>query len=234
MIKEFEFETYLSISNNELAIYLFDPKNFTNLYEKKINFENKINYENFTILSKFLEENIFLIEKSIGQFVKNIYLIIENKNISTVQIGVKKKNYEEIIKKNFFEISLINIKDLFKESYTDKKIMHMLINRILVNGHHYSSYEENIKGDHICIEIEFKSIENKFALEINKILERYQLGIIKYIDREYIEEYFINEKPELPHMAHKIINGCNLNEINLIPRNVNKIRFFEKFFQLFS
>ncbi len=234
MIKEFEFETYLSISKHELEIYLFDIKNYKNLYEKKIKFKNESNYEDLNSLSKFLEENIFFIEKSIGQFVKNIYLVLDNENVSNVQIGVKKKNYDETIKKNFFEISLIDIKDLFKESYADKKIMHMLVNRILINDKYYSFYEDNIKGDHICLEIEFKSINNKFAYEINKILERYQIEIIRYIDREYVEKFFKNDESELSYKVHKIINGHNLNEVSLIPKNVNKTRFFEKFFQLFS
>ena len=35
-------------------------------------------------------------------------------------------------------------------------------------------------------------------------------------------------------MAYKILNGCNENEVMVIPKNTKKIGFFEKFFQLFS
>tara|TARA_B100000575_G_C23069722_1_gene616089 strand:+ start:589 stop:1293 length:705 start_codon:yes stop_codon:yes gene_type:complete len=234
MTKEIEFETYLSISQNELEIYLFDTINLKNIYEKKLKLENVSNNESLNILSKFLEENIFIIEKSIGQFIKNIYLILNHKNVSNIEIGIKKKNYEKILKKNFFKVLLIDIKDLFKESYTNKKIMHMLVKRILVNDQYHSVYEENIKGDYICLEIEFKSIGKEFSSEINKIFEKYQIEVLRYIDREYLEKFFKNDVSELPYKAHKIINGYNFNEVELIPKNVSKTGFFEKFFQLFS
>ena len=46
MSKDFEFETFLSISPGKLGIYLFDVKNQKNLYkEEKINFyESNLHY----------------------------------------------------------------------------------------------------------------------------------------------------------------------------------------------
>ena len=34
--------------------------------------------------------------------------------------------------------------------------------------------------------------------------------------------------------AYKIQNGHNDNEVKIIPKNIKKLGFFEKFFQLFS
>ena len=55
-------------------------------------------------MEEFLDENIFKIEKLIGKFIKNITLIIENENVLTFNIGIKKKNYEKNITKNFLKI----------------------------------------------------------------------------------------------------------------------------------
>ena len=54
-------------------------KNLKNLLYKERNkiLKNK-NYFNLNILKKFLDDNIFKIEKLIGKFIKNIFLIIED------------------------------------------------------------------------------------------------------------------------------------------------------------
>mgnify|MGYP001257361871 FL=1 len=95
MIDEKEIETYLSISPNNFGIYLFDKKKLTDLYKEELNFENNSNIIDLNILNKFLEDNIFKIEKSIGKFIKNIFLIIDDNKILNLNIGIKKKNYKK-------------------------------------------------------------------------------------------------------------------------------------------
>ena len=93
MNKEYKLENYLSISPNKLGIYLFDTTNLKNLYKKELVIKENIKYLDFDILKKFLDNNIFEIEKFSGKFVKNIFIIIEYKKILNLEIGIKKKNY---------------------------------------------------------------------------------------------------------------------------------------------
>ena len=234
MIEELEIETYLFISINKFEIYLFDKKKLKNLYKEKFNFENNSENLDLITLTKFLDENIFKIEKLIGKFIKNIFLIIEIKELLNINLGVKKKNYDQLISKKNFEISLIEAKDLFNESFQDKKIMHMLINEYIVGDQSHLSYIDNLPGDSYCLEIEFKSIPSEIIFQLDKILEKYQIKISCCLDGGYIKKYFKNENMELSQMASKIQNGANENEVKLIPKNLAKIGIFEKFFQLFS
>ena len=91
MIEEFDIDSYLYISPNEFQIYLFDKKNQKNLYEKKVKFNNTQNIINFNNLEIFLDDNIFKIEKLAGNFIKNIFLVIENDEITELNFGIKKK-----------------------------------------------------------------------------------------------------------------------------------------------
>ena len=234
MIEESNLKTYLNISPNKFGIYLFDLKNLDYLYKKEIQIKNNFSSVDFNNLSKFLEDNVFEIEKLIGQFLNNIYLIIKTTEISEIKIGIKKKNYDEIINKNFLETLLVDAKDLFKESYQSRKIIHMIVNRYLVDGVPYETFNYNLKGNDFCVELQFNTISKKNVFEINKILEKYQIKIIKYIDEDYIGVYFKDNDLKLCEMAHNIENGCNDNEVNLIPKNPKKKGFFEKFFQLFG
>ena len=91
MNKDKKLENYLSISPNKFGIYLFDKKNLKNLYKEELVIDDNRNFINHSDLKKFLDDNIFKIEKLSGKFVENIYLIFEDKNIFNLEIGIKKK-----------------------------------------------------------------------------------------------------------------------------------------------
>ncbi len=234
MTEELEFETYLFISINKFEIYLFDKKRLKNLYKEKVNFENNSERIDLIVLTNFLNKNILKIEKLIGKFVKNIFLIIEISDLLDANLGIKKKNYEQVISKKNFENTLIEARDLFNESFQDKKIIHMLIREYIVGDNTYLSYVDNLSGDYFCLEIQFKSISNKIIFQLDKILEKYQIKISNCLDGEYIKNYFKNENIDLPEMANRMQNGANQNEVKLIPKNIKNVGIFEKFFQLFS
>ena len=100
MIEEFDIDSYLYISPNEFQIYLFDKKNLKNLYEKKVKFNNTQNIINFNNLEIFLDDNIFKIEKLAGNFIKNIFLVIENEEIAELNFGIKKKIMKKVLIRN--------------------------------------------------------------------------------------------------------------------------------------
>tara|TARA_B100000965_G_scaffold363839_1_gene346926 strand:+ start:27 stop:731 length:705 start_codon:yes stop_codon:yes gene_type:complete len=229
-----EFETYLSISPKKFEIYLLDTKNFKNLYKKdyKLNYASEI--IDFNSLSRFLEENIFKIEKLIGKFIKDISIIIDNKTILNIDLSVKKKNYNDHITNAFLKNTLTDIKDLFKENYQENKLMHMIVNKYLVNGVNYSLLDNNISTNEICLEVKLISILNSTTFELDKILKKYQIQVNNYLDRNYIKDFFADDHLELSDMSYKIKNGVNSNEVQIISKNPKNKGFFEKFFQLFS
>ena len=311
MAEEIDFETYLSLTKNKFEIFLFDKTNLKNLYKDELKLENTFNFLDLDKLNKFLDNQIFKIEKIYGKFIKNIYLILENDLNLEVNICIKKKNYGNLINKKSLENALIEVKDLFKESYQQQTIIHMIINNYLINDKNYSSFIDNLRGDNLCLEINFKSISNDILVKFDKILEKYQITISQYFNRNYVKDlfkesyqhqtithmiisnYLINGKNyssfidnlrgdnlcleinfmsisnstifvfdktlekyqirisqylngnyiksffndqniELSEMANKLRNGYNHNEVILVPKNIVNKGFFEKFFQLFS
>ena len=91
MNKNLELENYLNISPNKFGIYSFDTKNLKNLYKKELIISENKNFRNSEILNTFIDNNIFKIEKLSGKFVENIFLILEDEQISNLQMGIKKK-----------------------------------------------------------------------------------------------------------------------------------------------
>ena len=146
----------------------------------------------------------------------------------------KKKNYGEKIGKHYLESSLAELKDLFKENYQNSKIMHFVVNRYLIDGINYTSFDEEINSEDMSIEVSFISISNILIKEISNILEKYQIKIDLLFEKKYIKNLFKGEHLDLSLIAFKIQSGHNKNEITLVPKSQKKKGFFEKFFQLFS
>ena len=147
MIDQSEYQTYLIVSLKQFQIYLFDKKNSKIFYSNEIKFENKNDNIDLVKFSKFLDDNIFKIEKLLGQFIKNIFLIIESNKILRVKIGIKKKNYDLNIYKKSLENSVSEVNDLFKENYQENKTMHILINRFVVGGTECLINQKNLEGE---------------------------------------------------------------------------------------
>ena len=234
MTEELSFETYLSISEKKFEIYLLDKKKLKNIYKEEVHLENDSDLIDYNLLNSFLDKNIFKIEKLIGNFLRSIVIIIENQQILNFSIGIKKNNYDGKINKHFLESSLAELKDLFKENYQNNKIIHFIVNRYLIDGINYTSFDEEIDGEDMCVEVNFISISNILIKGINSVLEKYQIKINYIFEKQYIKKFSEGEHLDLSLIAFKIQNGHNQNEIALVPKSQKKEGFFEKFFQFFS
>ena len=231
MIENSDFETFLYISKSKYQIFVYDKNDLKNLYSEEIGYSDEIE---LNTLSKFLDDNIYKIEKKIKNFIRNIILIVEDDKILEIGISLKKKNYEKNENQKQLENSLVEVKDIFKENYQDLLIMHMVIvekeNNFLLNN-------ANNNDDYLFLEVNFISIPNKFTFYFDKLLENHQINIKRYMSGDYIKSFFdieSKESMELFVMANKLNDGLNKNEVQLISKSKENRGFFEKFFQLFS
>ena len=233
MNKEINSETFLNISPEKFGIYLFDVNSFKNLYINELIVENSIKLIDFDLLKQFLDNNIYKIEKQIGKFIENIIIIINNEKILSLDLGIKKKNYNNFINIKHLKNYITEAKDLFKENYESYRIMHIILNKYLIDDKIFLLNEDNLKCDQISLEIQFKSLPNNIVNSFDKLLGNYQIKIKKFIDGNYLKN-FLNRDSELSEVAHKLLNGYNKKEVMIVPKNQKKMGFFEKFFQLFS
>jgi len=226
MIKDTDFKIFLYVSKDKYQIFVYDKNNSKNLYIDEIKNDDEVELH---ILSKFIDENIYKIEKMIKKFVGNIILIIEDDKVLDVSISLK-KNYEKNIDQKYLEKSLVEVKDIFRENYKDQIIMHMIVVDNDKNEYNFLLNNDN----HLYLEINFISITNNFTFYFDKLLESHQIKIGRYMSFKYVKSYMSEDFMELSKVANKLNNGLNKNEVQLVSKNVEKRGFFEKFFQLFS
>ena len=234
MIEELDFETFLYISENQYTIFVDDKKNSKNLYKQEFKIDDKIITDDLSYLPKFLDENIYRIEKLVGSFIKDITLIIENDKILNTDIGIKKKDTEQLQNQDNIKNYLMEVKDSFKENYQDQVIMHMLINDSDENSIKNLSHDSYTNEEYLYLSVKFISISNNLTSVFEKLLEKHQIQVNQYMSGEYIQSFFGSDISELSIMASKLKNGLNKNEITLVSKNTENKGFFEKFFQLFS
>ena len=231
MIENSDFETFLYISKSKYQIFVYDKNNLKNIYNEEVESSDEIE---LNILSQFLDDNIYKIEKMIKNFIRNIILIVDDDKLLEIGISLKKKNYEKNTNQKQLENSLVEVKDIFKENYQDLLIMHMIIvekkNNFLLNN-------VNNSNDYLFLEVNFISIPNNFTFNFDKLLENYQIKIKRYMSCSYIKSFFdieSKESIELFVTANKLNDGLNKNEVQLVSKSKENKGFFEKFFQLFS
>jgi len=228
MIENSDFETFLYISKNKYQIFVYDKNNLKKLYHEEIGNNDEIE---LNILSKFIDDNIYKIEKMIKNFIRNIILIIQDDKVLDIGISLKKKIYEKNIDQKQLENSLVEIKDIFKENYQDLIIMHM---NIIEKENNFSLNNDNKNDDYLFLEVNFISIPNNFTFNFDKLLQNHQIKIKRYMSAGYIKSFFDKESMELFVMANKLNDGLNKNEVQLVSKSKENKGFFEKFFQLFS
>jgi hypothetical protein len=233
MTEETDFETYLYLSSNKFEIFLFDKKNTKNLFKETLVIENNFDFIEFIELTEFLDKNVFKIEKLIGTFIKNIFLIVDNKDNFTIKLSNKKK-IENKVSKESLTNTLIKLKNLINENYKNQTIMHILTNNQLVHYNIETSLIENEDTNSQCLEVSFITISNDLIFNLSKVLQEYQINIPKFIDGKYVKSYFKDDKLELSLATHKLINGFNDNEVLIVPKNTENQGFFERFFNVFS
>jgi len=229
-----DFETYLFLSPQKIAISVYDKPNLKKLYYKEvININEKKDFK-FEIVDDFLEKNIFEIEKKLKNFIEHINLIVESIEFLTIQISVKKNNYGKKISKDNLIYLLNEAKDECKETISDRRITHMLIDNYLIDKKNYSFLPVDQKCDFFSLDIRFVCLSKNYIRDIEKILKKYQISINNILQTDYIRSFQKENQNDLFLIAMKIIEGYNKNEVLIVPKESKNKGFFERFFNFFN
>ena len=96
MDNDLNFETYLFVGEKKFIIYVNSETN-VQLYKKELIIEKNSSESILNKVDYFLDENIFKIEKVLKVFVKKMIIILDSEDFFSVDISIKKKNYENIL-----------------------------------------------------------------------------------------------------------------------------------------
>ena len=228
------FDAFLYLSSKKIILSINQIQNFKSIYKNEILLNGISDEIDHLKLDNFLNNNIFKVEKILDDFIKNINVLIETKDLFTVNISVKKNNHNKIIDIDSIIYLLNDAKNLCDKTIQGKKIIHILIDSYLVDNKKYYDLPDNLSCENFSLDLSFICLSNNLIKKIEEVLKRYQISINQLLSADYVNKFIENEDVELFDIARRIINGYNKNEVKLVRKKTKNRAFFEKFFDFFS
>ncbi len=234
MIREADFRTYLYLNNTQYIIYVTDSKTIKKIYSEKLAIEENSTELKFSKLDEFLGSNILKIEKKLNSFIKDIYVILDSKEFHSIKLSIKKDNNGNLINSEALIHPLSDLKNLCQSNLLNKKIIHLIIEKYVIDNKFYTSLPENVKCNIFSLDTEFICLSKNLIENIEKTLKKYHISLIQILSASYVEKFKDNTDNTIFTTASRIISGHNSNEVLLTDKINKKQGFFERFFNFFN
>ena len=233
MNKNINFETYLILNSKYFLITVVQKLNNKLVYEDKKMINDVSKKLDLNLLNNFLKNNVFEIEKKIGNFLNNIFLIIDYDIFFSVKISIK-KNYSGDL------ITLESLNYLLNESKKDciktilgRKIVHITIDNYRIDEENYSLLPENMSCEFLSLDVNFLCLSNEYIKDLEDVFKKYHILLSKIFSANYMRSLFSQNEHDLTKMAVQVKDGYNINEVVLVEKKQEIKGFFEKFFDFF-
>ena len=228
-----ECKYFLIIKKQKILFKIFDPINGSSLIKEML-VENYFSNDTYNLLEKFLEKNIFEIEKELKDFIKKIYIIFESDTFFEVSTSIKHNLKGISFNQSQLNDALIDIKNQLKKHSHKYEIIHMIINRYIINGVVHDFLPENIDGDDLVIQVNFICLQSETVNDLKKIFSKYEISINKILCYDYLKKLNSYSGENIIKIANDNINRLNANEVFIVKKKLKKQGFFEKFFNFFN
>lgn len=188
------------IINNFSFIFLVGDKdeknNFKIIYEENIKidgiFYNKIlDYEK---TYKVIKDNIYYLEQKLNYTFKETIIILENFNLSFINIsGFKNLNSSQILKENIYYI-LNTLKSYVEITEIKKTILHIFNSKFILDKKEIKNLPIGLFGDSYSHELSFILANKNDLRNLKSIFEKCNLKIKKILVKSFIEGAYLANK----------------------------------------
>tara|TARA_B100001564_G_scaffold114671_1_gene95348 strand:- start:2696 stop:3400 length:705 start_codon:yes stop_codon:yes gene_type:complete len=225
---------YLAIIGHNLHIDYFNSEEENFHHQKKYLMPDTLDDNlNLTILTKFILEKVKDFEKDVGSFIEKVNLITDAK-YDQFSLSLKNKFNSNKIK-DADVVRLINdAKKLIIRNNKNCFILHILVDKYIVDGKEYFELPENLNYKEFIIDLSFITVQNSIIETLNRVLKDCNIEVKKIISHQYSNR-FADKRDTSPCIAgKKVSEGINSSEV--ITRNVysKKQGLFEKMFNFFG
>ena len=234
MTKKIDFQTYLYLNHNQFIIYVAEISTNEKIYSEKFVLKENSTELKLRKLDEFLDSNIFKIEKKLNSFVKDIHVILDSNEFHSIKLSIKKDNNGNLINSEALIHPLNDLKNLCQSNLQNKKIIHFLVERYVIDNEFYTTLPENVNCNIFSLDTEFICLSKNLIENTETILKKYHISLNQILSASYLEKFKDNTDNTIFTTASRIISGHNSNEILLIGKTNKKQGFFEKFFNFFN
>lgn len=183
---------FVEINNFNLTIVAgkFDENDNFKLLEKII-FPHEVvkqnKFTNIDNISLTIKKNVEVIEGKINYMFKDVILILDSFNQTSINVsGYKKLNGSQVLKENISYI-LNSLKLAIMESEKEKTILHIFNSKSILDGVINENLPIGLFGNFYTHELTFFLIENNDLKNVKKIFEKISLNIEKIVLKSFSE-----------------------------------------------
>jgi len=225
---------YLAIIGHNLHIDYFNSEDENSHHKKKYLMPDTLDDNlNLTILTKFILEKVKDFEKDVGSFIEKVNLITDAK-YDQFSLSLKNKYNSSKIKDTDVVRLISDAKKLINRNNKNCFILHILVDKYIVDGKEYFEFPENLNYEEFIIDLSFITVQNSIIKTLNRILKDCNIEVKKIISHQYSSR-FADKRDTSPCVAgKKVIEGVNPLEVITQDDYSKKQGLFEKMFNFFS
>ena len=187
------FQTFIDFGKTAIRGSSFnkETKKVENHIELKI--QNDL-INNFSNEEKLIEDLIFNLEKKNGEYLNEIFLMVDNSNILSTSITILKRSDEQILDKNFKRYITDEAKFEINKNYPNYEIVHSVIKNFFVDEKKFSKLPNNLNHKKFAVEFNFFVFPKFFLENLKKVFARHNVVIKKFIFSSYSKSLFYLDK----------------------------------------
>ena len=176
-MKKDNYSTIIDFGSRKLRLGVFDSKLSKLFFQSKTIYQNS-NYEEYLKSINFLIREA---ENKISSHLENISVLFDTSDICTIDLSIKKKLDQKIFFKEVYSSIILEANQLIKDCYINKKIIHFIIKKYIINGQEFSNIpNETSEINSIILEIKFICLPYDIYKNIIEIFKKNNLKIINF------------------------------------------------------
>ena len=190
---------FIKFDLEEISIIVYDTDELDNfkILEKLIfpiiGFDNKKINDSEKIFEE-IKKNILIIENKINYFFKDLIIILNNFNISFLNLsGFKKLNGTQVTKENITYI-INSLKSNVDEFENNKKILHIFNSKYSLDKKKIDNIPIGLFGNLYSHELSFNLMNNNDYKNLKNIFDKCNLKIKKILLDSFVKGSLISEK----------------------------------------
>ena len=225
---------YLAIIGHNLHIDYFNSEDENSHHKKKYLMPDTLDDNlNLTILTKFILEKVKDFEKDVGSFIEKVNLITDAK-YDQFSLSLKNKYNSSKIKDTDVVRLISDAKKLINRNNKNCFILHILVDKYIVDGKEYFEFPENLNYEEFIIDLSFITVQNSIVKTLNRILKDCNIEVKKIISHQYSSR-FADKRDTSPCVAGKrVTEGINSSEVITHSVHTKSQGLFEKMFNFFG
>ena len=234
MIKNDNQSFYIAIVGQNLHIDLFDSVNSNSGYQKNYLMPDTLGDNlNLIILSKFILEKVKDFEKNVGSFIEKVCVITDAK-YDRFSLSLKNKFNSNKTTETDVARLISDAKQQIIRNNKDYFILHLLVDKYIVDGKEYLHFPENASYREFIVEISFITVQNSTVKTLNKIFKDCNIEVKKIISHQYSSRFAEKSDTSPCAAAKRVIDGINPLEVMSHRLYNKKHGLFEKMFNFFG